>query len=100
MDAQRVKLISLTYRLNLMTEVLKVYKKGIIVLPKSIREKAGIKEGILLKVEVKDKKVILTPLDLWWKVWGSGKGLGSAEEVERELDEEEKLWEEKRLRKW
>mgnify|MGYP000129575241 CR=1 FL=1 len=68
--------------------VVKVYRKGIVVLPKEIREKAGIREGMLLLAEAVEGKVILRPLDLWERVWGCGRGLGSAEEVERELDEE------------
>ena len=41
--------------------IVKVYKKGIIVLPKSIREKAGIEEGMLLEVVVDDGKIVLKP---------------------------------------
>jgi len=78
-------------------DVVKVYRKGIVVLPKSVRERAGIREGMLLTVEVRDGEVVLRPLDLWKRVWGSGKG--SAEEVERELDEEEEAREE-RLDLW
>lgn len=79
-----------------MTAVLKVYRKGIVVLPKRIREEAGIKEGMMLIASVEGNKIILRPLDLWWRVWGSGKGLGTAEEVERELDEDEVRWERRR----
>lgn len=77
--------------------VVKVYRKGIVVLPKSVRERAGIREGMLLTIEVRDGEVVLRPLDLWERVWSSGKG--SAEEVERELDEEEEAREE-RLDLW
>jgi AbrB family looped-hinge helix DNA binding protein len=77
--------------------MVKVYRKGIVVLPKSVRERAGIREGMLLTVEVRDGEVVLRPLDLWERIWGSGKG--SAEEVERELDEEEEA-REKRLNLW
>ena len=77
-------------------DVVRVYRKGAIVLPKSVRERAGIREGMLLTVEVRDGEVVLRPLDLWEGVWGSGKG--SAEEVESELDEEEAR--EERLDLW
>lgn len=77
-------------------KVVRVYRKGVIALPKDVREEAGIKEGMLLVVEAKRGVIVLRPLDLWERVWGSGKGLGSAEEVERGLDEEESVWE-KRL---
>ncbi len=74
--------------------IVKVHRKGIIVLPKGIREKVGIREGMLLKVTIEDDKIVLKPLDLWNAVWGCGKGKGSAEEAEEELDrEEEKFWE-------
>ena len=50
--------------------VVKVYKKGIVVLPKSVREEAGIEEGMLLEVTVEEDKIVLKPLDLWDRVWG------------------------------
>lgn len=78
-------------------DVVRVYRKGVVVLPESVLERAGIREGMLLTVEVRDGEVVLRPLDLWERVWGSGKG--SAEEVERELDEEEEA-REKRLNLW
>jgi len=79
--------------------VVKVHRKGIIVLPRSLREEAGIEEGMLLKVEVRRGELVLRPLDLWDKVWGCAKGLGSAEEAELELDkEEERFWKERTRR--
>ena len=69
-------------------------------LPKSVREKAGIEEGMLLEVLVDDGKIVLKPPGLWDKVWGCGKGRGSAEETERELDwEEELLWKRRNMEK-
>ncbi len=53
-----------------------MYKKGIVVLPKSVREEAGIEEGMLLEVTVEEDKIVLKPLDLWDRVWGCGKGRG------------------------
>ena len=78
--------------------VVKVYKKGVIALPKSVRERAGIREGMLLLAEVRDGRVVLSPLDLWERVWGCCRG--SAEEAERELDEEEAAREEERDLPW
>ncbi len=78
--------------------VVKVHRKGIIALPKSVRERAGIKEGMLLLVEVKDGKLVLSPLDLWERVWACCSG--SAEEAERELDREEIEKERTRERQW
>lgn len=73
--------------------VVKVHRKGIIVLPKSIREEAGIEEGMLLEVSVEGNRIVFKPLDLWDRVWGCAKGRGSAEDAELELDrEEEEFW--------
>ena len=80
--------------------VVRVYKKGIIVLPKSIRDKVGVEEGMLLKVFIEDDRIVLKPLDLWNRVWGCGKGMGSAEEAELELDHEEDVfWNRRKLKK-
>ena len=72
--------------------VIKVHRKGIVVLPKSIREEAGIEEDMLLEVSVEDGRIVLKPLDLWNRVWGCGKDRGSAEEAELELDREEEVF--------
>lgn len=78
--------------------VVRVHKKGIIVLPKSIREEAGIEEGMLLEVSVEGNKIVLKPMDLWDRVWGCVRGRGSAEEAELELDrEEEEFWRQRGL---
>jgi AbrB family looped-hinge helix DNA binding protein len=68
-------------------EVIKVHKKGIIVLPKIVREALNIEEGTLLELRVEDGKILLEPLDLWERVWRCCSG--SAEEAEKELDKEE-----------
>ncbi|MCC6016945.1 MAG: AbrB/MazE/SpoVT family DNA-binding domain-containing protein [Desulfurococcaceae archaeon] len=72
-------------------EVVKVHKKGVVVIPKSIRDALGIVEGTLLEVRIENNKIVLEPLDLWDKVWKCCSG--SAEEAEKELDrEEEEFW--------
>jgi AbrB family looped-hinge helix DNA binding protein len=68
-------------------QVIKVYKKGIIALPRNIRERLKIEEGTLLEVYVENGKLVLKPLDLWGRVWKCCRD--SAEEAERELDREE-----------
>ena len=74
--------------------MIKVYKKGIIALPKNVRERLKIDEGTLLEVYVEGEKLVLKPLDLWDRVWKCCRG--SAEEAERELDrEEEEYWRKK-----
>ncbi len=45
-----------------MKSVLKVRKKGVIILPKRLREMAGIREGGEVLVEVGDGIIILRPL--------------------------------------
>ncbi|AFK50594.1 hypothetical protein TCELL_0169 [Thermogladius calderae 1633] len=75
-------------------DVVRVHKKGIIVLPKSVREVLGIEEGTLLLLEVEGDRIVLKPLDLWERVWRCC--LGSAEKAERELDYEEREYWEKR----
>ncbi|MGC9182244.1 AbrB/MazE/SpoVT family DNA-binding domain-containing protein [Thermogladius sp.] len=75
-------------------DVVRVHKKGIIVLPKSVREVLGIEEGTLLLLEVEGDRIVLKPLDLWERVWKCCPG--SAEEAERELDFEEREYWEKR----
>ncbi len=42
-----------------MEDIVKVMARGLIALPSDIRKKLGVKEGDILKVEVKDKEVIL-----------------------------------------
>ena len=73
--------------------MIKVYKKGIIALPRNVRERLKIEEGTLLEVYVEGGKLVLKPLDLWDRVWKCC--MGSAEEAERELDREEEVeyWE-------
>jgi len=56
-------------------DVVRVYRKGVVVLPESVLERAGIREGMLLTVEVRDGEVVLRPLDLWERICGSGKGV-------------------------
>ncbi len=42
-----------------MDEIVKVMARGLIALPSDVRKKLGVKEGDILKVEVKDKEVVL-----------------------------------------
>ncbi|BES81784.1 AbrB/MazE/SpoVT family DNA-binding domain-containing protein [Pyrodictium abyssi] len=74
--------------------VVRVGRKGVIVLPKAVREALHIVEGSLLEVETRDGEIVLRPLDLWERVWGCCKG--SAEAAEEELDGEEEAWWRKR----
>jgi len=42
-----------------MDEIVKVMARGLIALPSDVRKKLGVKEGDILKVEVKDQEVVL-----------------------------------------
>ncbi len=42
-----------------MDDIVKVMARGLIALPSDIRKKLGVKEGDILKIEVKDKEVVL-----------------------------------------
>lgn len=74
-----------------MEAITKVNKKGIVVIPKGIREEIGLREGDTVRIRVEDGRIIIEKVDLWERVWNCCKG--SAEEAERELDgEEEEFW--------
>ncbi|NAZ24131.1 MAG: AbrB/MazE/SpoVT family DNA-binding domain-containing protein [Thermofilum sp.] len=71
--------------------IIKVHKRGIIVIPKRIREMLSIDEGTLLELRIENGKILLEPLDLWGRMWKCCQG--SAEEAEEELSrEEENFW--------
>ncbi|BFI75734.1 AbrB/MazE/SpoVT family DNA-binding domain-containing protein [Sulfurisphaera ohwakuensis] len=70
-----------------METITKVNKKGIIVIPKGIRDEIGLKEGDSVKITVEGNRIVIEKIDLWDRVWNCCKG--SAEEAEKELDEEE-----------
>jgi len=48
-------------RLPMVPVAIRVYKGGVVKLPASVRREAGIEEGDVLLVSVKDGRVILTP---------------------------------------
>jgi AbrB family looped-hinge helix DNA binding protein len=67
-------------------EIVIVRKRGVIVIPKTIREALGIVEGDMLRVSVKDDKIILSKESFWEKLFNTAKGLYSPDEAELELD--------------
>lgn len=71
------------------SEFIIVRRKGVIVLPKGIREELRIGEGDVLRVEVDGKRIVLTKQDFWDKLIGCARGLYDPEEAELELDEGE-----------
>ncbi len=42
-----------------MDEIVKIMSRGLIAIPSEIRKKTGLKEGDILKVEVKDNEIVL-----------------------------------------
>ena len=72
----------------------RVGKRGVIVIPKSIREKLGIREGSVLEMEVVDDKIILKTRDLWSELRERGKRLRrvNLDEIRKEITEDEELW--------
>lgn len=68
------------------------------VLPKDIRDAQGIREGDMFVITVEKDKIVLSRDKIWEKFRASAKGVVTAEEVELELDEDDRLWE-KRLRR-
>ena len=44
-----------------MTVRVEVGKKGVVVIPKAVRDLVGVKEGDLLRVSVQDGKIVLEP---------------------------------------
>ena len=76
----------------------RVGSRGTIVLPKEIRERSGIVEGDTLEISLKDKAIVLMKDTTWERFHGCAEGLVTVEKIEKELDEDEKLWE-KRLQR-
>ncbi len=68
------------------------------VLPKDIRDAQSIREGDMFVITVEKDKIVLSRDKIWEKFRDSAKGVVTAEEVELELDEDDRLWE-KRLRR-
>ncbi len=71
------------------SDIVVVRKKGIIVIPKAIRDALGIEEGDALRVRVEEGKIVLRKEGFWEKLFDSAKDLYNAEEAELELDEGE-----------
>lgn len=44
-------------------EAVKVDGKGRIIIPKNIREKAGVKEGSYVKIKADEKVIVIEPLE-------------------------------------
>ncbi len=79
-----------------MDEIVKVMSRGLIALPSDIRKKLGVREGDILKVEVKDNEVVLKKEKRIYDLKGalssrkpSGKQPSFAEVLAQELKKKE-----------
>ncbi len=71
----------------------RVGKRGVIVIPKVIRERLGIEEGMTLELKVEGNKIVLTVRDLWSELRERGKRLRvDLEKAKEEIVEEEEEW--------
>ena len=71
----------------------RVGKHGTIVIPRSVRERLGIREGAVLELSVEGDRIILKTRDLWSVLRERGRGLRvDLEEAEREIDEDDEAW--------
>ncbi len=72
---------------------IRVGKRGVIVIPKDIREKLGIREGMTLDLEVSNNKIIIYTRDLWSRLRERGRKLRvNLEKAEEEITEDEEEW--------
>ena len=72
---------------------IRVGKRGVIVIPKEVREKLGIKEGMVLELSVEKDRIVIKTRDLWSELRERGKRLKvDIDRAEREIDEDEAEW--------
>ena len=71
----------------------RVGKRGVIVIPKSVRERLGIVEGMTLELRVEGDRIVLRARDLRSELRERGRRLNvDVDKAERELDEAEERW--------
>ncbi|RLE63513.1 MAG: AbrB family transcriptional regulator [Thermoprotei archaeon] len=81
-----------------MTEhVTRVLKKGVVVIPKVLREEVGIKEGDLVVVKRVEDRIVIEPLERRLTLVTVDSEL--VDRILREVDEEEKRLEMKKLKR-
>ena len=73
--------------------------KGQLLIPKRLRIKYGIKSGVKVVFEETDKGVLLTPMnEQYFKSFaGILKGIGNLKEDIKQMKDEEKILEEKKI---
>ncbi len=71
----------------------RVGRRGVIVIPKDVRERLGIAEGMVLELSVEGDRIVLRARDLWGELRKRGRRLRvDVDKAERELDEDEERW--------
>lgn len=71
----------------------RVGKRGVVVIPKDVRERLGIREGMVLELRVEGGRIILERGDLWSLLRLRGRRLRvDLEEAEEEIDRVEEEW--------
>ncbi len=68
-----------------MTVIVKVTRRGQTTIPVEFREKYGIREGDLLRVEPAENGVLLTVVPKLEKLAGAYSKYGKVEEIKKEL---------------
>ena len=70
-----------------------VGKHGVIVIPKEVRGKLGIEEGMVLELSIEKDRIAIKIRDLWSELRERGKRLKvDIDRAEREIDEDEVEW--------
>lgn len=75
--------------------ITKVQRKGIIVIPKALREEVGLKEGDIVIAKAVKGKIIIEPLENKVKLVTVDYSI--VDKILREIDEEEKRLERRKL---
>lgn len=75
--------------------ITKVQRKGIIVIPKALREEVGLKEGDIVIAKAVKGKIIIEPLENKVKLVTVDYSI--VDKILREMDEEEKRLERRKL---
>ncbi|RMH81011.1 MAG: AbrB/MazE/SpoVT family DNA-binding domain-containing protein [Acidobacteria bacterium] len=60
-----------------MDEVAKIMARGLIALPSDVRKRLGLKEGDLVRIEVKDDQLIIKKEQRIYDLKGSLQGMGT-----------------------
>ncbi len=72
-------------------KITRIGRKGVVVIPKEVRERLGLREGTAVEIRLEGNKVVLIKKDIWEEVMRRGVKI-EAEEAEKELDEVEEEW--------